>query len=361
MKKLISIFALLIILTPFITDTAYSQDSNCVVIEEATGTWCGYCPCGHQILQTIEASYPNIMILSYHGPVNYGNPVDPFAPYSTSMISLFGFNSFPTAVIGRTSGIVSRSAWLAYVSMQYTQTPGVRIEIINRNYNPTTRTVSGTAKVTALTALSGSYNISQIFTEDHLVSPQNIYAACGTAGIQNDYVHNDVVKGVINGATGTLLFSDCTAGQVFTYPFTYVIPTGASETNSFINTFVFKNTSPYSSAAAVQNAKKVNVLDFVTGINPIGKVVSDYKLGQNYPNPFNPTTNVKFSVPKNTWASFKIYDMLGKEVATYLDHYYLEAGEYNVEIDASHLPSGIYFYKLTTKDFTDVKKMTLLK
>jgi hypothetical protein len=66
-------------------------------------------------------------------------------------------------------------------------------------------------------------------------------------------------------------------------------------------------------------------------------------------------------VPKNTWASFKIYDMLGKEVATYLDHYYLEAGEYNVEIDASHMPSGVYFYKLTTKDFTDVKKMTLLK
>ncbi len=361
MKKFITLFALTLLFTAFTSQYSFSQDTNCVVIEEATGTWCGYCPCGHQVLQTIEANFPNVVILSYHGPVNYGTPVDPWAPYATSMISLFGFNSFPTAVIGRTSGIVSRSAWLSYVSMQATQSPGVRVEIIDKTYNSTTRTVTGTVKVTALTALTGSYNVSLIFTEDHLISPQNIYSGCGTPGIQSDYLHNDVVKGVINGATGAALFSNCTQGQVFTYPFTYVIPSGSVEVNSYINAFVFLNSTPIATTGAIQNAKKVKVSDFATGISPVGTVVTDYSLGQNYPNPFNPTTHIKFSVPKSTWATFKIYDMLGKEVASYLDHYYIEAGEYNVEVNASSLPSGIYFYKLSTKDFTDVKKMTVLK
>lgn len=358
MKKLISIFALLIILTPFITDLAYSQDSSSVLLEEATGTWCGWCPCGHQIVETIHNSYPRTVFLLYHG----GSSSDPWVSYSSGMNSLFGFSSYPSGVINRVSGIVGRGSWLAYVSMLSAQAPGVRIEIQNNSYDTATRTVSCNVKITTLTALSGNYNISFVLTEDRIVYPQMVYSGCGgNDGYQNDYVHNYVVKGVINGTTGTQVFSDCTSGQEFIVPFTYTVPASVNVTNASINMFVFKNTSPYSSAAAVQNAKKVKVLDFTIGIYPLGTIVSDYKLGQNYPNPFNPTTNVKFSVPKNTWASFKIYDMLGKEVATYLDHYYLEAGEYNVEIDASHLPSGVYFYKLTTKDFTDVKKMTLLK
>jgi hypothetical protein len=84
------------------------------------------------------------------------------------------------------------------------------------------------------------------------------------------------------------------------------------------------------------------------------------ELSQNYPNPFNPTTNFRFSIPKNTNVSLKIYDALGKEVQNYFEGF-MDAGTYNVTFDGSKLSSGIYFYKLQTKDFSDIKKMMIIK
>jgi hypothetical protein len=358
MKKFITLFALTLLITAFTSQYSFSQDTNSVVLEEATGTWCGWCPCGHQVVETIKANFPKTIFLLYHG----GSSSDPWISYSSGIISLFGFTSYPSAVVGRISGIVSRNAWLSYVSMLSTYAPGVRIEVLDRTYNTATRTVSGNVKVTTLSALSGNYNISFVLTEDRIVYPQMVYSGCGGHdAYQNDYVHNYVVKGVINGTLGQQIFSDAESGQVFTLPFSYSVPTTVAEANASINIFVFKNTTPIGSAATIQNGFKLGISDFSSGIAPVGTIVTDFSLGQNYPNPFNPTTHIKFSVPKNTWATFKIYDMLGKEVASYLDHYYIEAGEYNVEVNASSLPSGIYFYKLSTKDFTDVKKMTVLK
>jgi hypothetical protein len=83
-------------------------------------------------------------------------------------------------------------------------------------------------------------------------------------------------------------------------------------------------------------------------------------LSQNYPNPFNPSTNFTFSVPKSGEVSLKFYDMLGNEVATYVDGY-LNAGSYSVEFDGSSLSSGVYFYKLQAGDFSATKKMVLSK
>jgi hypothetical protein len=86
----------------------------------------------------------------------------------------------------------------------------------------------------------------------------------------------------------------------------------------------------------------------------------EYSLGQNYPNPFNPSTTIEYSIPKNSVVSLKIYDMLGKEVATLTDRYQ-EAGTYIVNWNASHLSSGVYFYKLSAGSFIETKKMILSK
>lgn len=99
----------------------------------------------------------------------------------------------------------------------------------------------------------------------------------------------------------------------------------------------------------------------VTGIS--GKEIgipNSYKLEQNYPNPFNPTTNIQFSIPKSGYVEIKIYDMLGKEITTLVSDPYL-AGTYIVSFNASSLPSGIYFYRISVNDFTDTKKLILLK
>jgi len=90
------------------------------------------------------------------------------------------------------------------------------------------------------------------------------------------------------------------------------------------------------------------------------EVPLNYKLGQNYPNPFNPITNLEFGIPKLGFVSLKIYDMLGKEVVT-LVNANLSPGTYKYDFDASGLTSGNYFYKLETKDFSETKRMVLLK
>ena len=86
----------------------------------------------------------------------------------------------------------------------------------------------------------------------------------------------------------------------------------------------------------------------------------DYKLYQNYPNPFNPTTNVRFDIRESSQTKLIVYNILGKEIATLVNEK-LNAGSYEVSWDGAGYPSGIYFYKLVTDEFSDVKKMVLVK
>ncbi|MBS1515195.1 MAG: T9SS type A sorting domain-containing protein, partial [Bacteroidetes bacterium] len=91
-----------------------------------------------------------------------------------------------------------------------------------------------------------------------------------------------------------------------------------------------------------------------TGVTPITTVADNYSLSQNYPNPFNPSTNIKFAIPQSGFVTLKIYNMLGKEVATLVSSN-LSAGSYNYDFNASNLASGIYFYKLEAGNFSEVK------
>jgi photosystem II stability/assembly factor-like uncharacterized protein len=89
-------------------------------------------------------------------------------------------------------------------------------------------------------------------------------------------------------------------------------------------------------------------------------VKKDYRLEQNYPNPFNPTTNISFSLPKESHVSLKVYDPLGREVAE-LVYSEKQAGSHIAEFDASNYASGVYYYRLEVDDYTQTKKMILLR
>ena len=87
---------------------------------------------------------------------------------------------------------------------------------------------------------------------------------------------------------------------------------------------------------------------------------TDLVLSQNYPNPFNPTTLIEYSLPKNSQVSLKIYDIIGREVAT-LKNEFQNAGKHSVTFNGSDLASGIYFYVLTADNLIASKKMSILK
>ncbi len=87
---------------------------------------------------------------------------------------------------------------------------------------------------------------------------------------------------------------------------------------------------------------------------------SQYSLSQNYPNPFNPTTKINFSLPEKSSVRIVLYNSIGEEVSEILNSEY-EPGVYNVDLNASALSSGVYFYRIQTPNFSSVKKMILLR
>lgn len=108
-------------------------------------------------------------------------------------------------------------------------------------------------------------------------------------------------------------------------------------------------------------AKRFTLAGGVIKVEQISTVVPDkYSLSQNYPNPFNPSTTINYSLPKSDVVSLKIFDMLGREVMTLVNQFQT-SGTYKVTFNASDLTSGIYFYKLTSNQFSDVKRMVLVK
>ncbi len=88
--------------------------------------------------------------------------------------------------------------------------------------------------------------------------------------------------------------------------------------------------------------------------------INNFTLQQNYPNPFNPTTNIRYQIKELSHVTLKVYDVLGKEV-NQLVNTVESSGIYEVTFNAANLPSGIYFYKITAGNFSDTKKMFLVK
>ncbi|MCH8035115.1 MAG: T9SS type A sorting domain-containing protein [Bacteroidetes bacterium] len=108
------------------------------------------------------------------------------------------------------------------------------------------------------------------------------------------------------------------------------------------------------------NAISVYNEDGITSVVEELQLPNAFKLQQNYPNPFNPTTTINYQIPKISFVTLKVYDVLGKEVVALVNEE-KPSGNYVVEFDANRLPSGIYFYRLQAGSFVETKKMVLMK
>ena len=92
----------------------------------------------------------------------------------------------------------------------------------------------------------------------------------------------------------------------------------------------------------------------------IAALPDKFILNQNYPNPFNPSTTINFSIPISAFVALKVYDILGREVATLVNEE-KSSGSYEVVFNASNLSSGIYFYRLQASDYVQTRKLVLIK
>ncbi len=99
---------------------------------------------------------------------------------------------------------------------------------------------------------------------------------------------------------------------------------------------------------------------FVVTVNEEPFISTEVQIHQNYPNPFNPSTTIRFSIPGSAEVSLKIFNLLGEEVTT-LASGHREAGTHSIQWDATGQPSGVYFYRLSTNDFVQTRKLVLLR
>ena len=90
------------------------------------------------------------------------------------------------------------------------------------------------------------------------------------------------------------------------------------------------------------------------------RLTNNFSLSQNYPNPFNPSTIINYSIPKSSFVSIKVYNVLGKEVATLVNEQ-KSAANYSVQFNGSDLSSGVYFYRMEVGGFVETKKLILMK
>jgi hypothetical protein len=357
---------LFLLITAFVlclrTSTTQSEPRK-VLMEFATGVWCGYCPCGDSIIaHFILTQHPQTIVLAYHGPAN--SSTEPMSFFrGNDIIAITGYAGYPLAIFDRQSGqpMDYDYSWPDTCNVRYIRTPTspVNVSFVSKDYNTTTRILTATVNATAQQNLNGIYRINFVITEDNIVYPQNYYAYCGIAGYHNDFIHNWVVRDMINGARGDTLSSGTwNQNQTITKTITDTLTSTWVPSNCKLIFFVYKDNGTIITSEVQQSISQL--VTSPLGVSKNFEIPEKFSLSQNYPNPFNPTTNIHYSIPKAGNITLKIYDAIGNEVSTVVNGY-SNTGVFNAEIDASSWASGIYFYTLKTSEFQQTKKMVLIK
>ena len=208
----------------------------------------------------------------------------------------------------------------------------------------------------------GNFNDGKIFSVDTSTGVFSLIAdlpgSLGFIEIVNDEIYstgfqtNKIYKTSLNGDTMTVAGTGA-AGQLNgpALSSTFSSPNGIVRSVTGDTLYV----SDYA-------ARSLRMLTGITiGIINVSTIAPEkYSLKQNYPNPFNPVTNIKFEVAKSGLVTLKVFDISGREAALLVNEE-MNAGTYNFDFNASHLSSGIYFYQLTAANYTDTKKMILIK
>lgn len=209
-----------------------------------------------------------------------------------------------------------------------------------------------------------------------LISAKKLISYPNLQLVNNQYQLNKIFinSGGVNSSTiklnykvGSASFQQASMNYDGTLKYNYLLP---SATNGTVIEFYFEynNTTGTALREPASTNYKISygdlVVNNITDVKDVTEIPAEYKLMQNYPNPFNPATTIQFSVPLETSSlqlvSLKIYDVLGREVATLVNEY-KSSGNYQIKFDGSTLVSGVYFYRLQAGSFSETKKMLLVK
>lgn len=345
MRKIYAV-VLLMLVTFGINSQTYVRK---VLFEEATNASCVPCANNNPFLKAyIEAKGDSIIALKYHAsfpgfdPMYQHNPTQNVERYS----GYYGMNAMPWLNV---DGIVN-DVWPftqvnfdnAFYGRIGVPSPLLVTVVDQRLSADSIRTFITVNKPTGLPA--GNYKLRVMAIEKKI-----IYSSA--PGSNGETVFEHVFRSAYPNTSGTTI--NISIG-LESFSFDYKIHADWKDTSIYTVAFVQNDNNK-----EVLNVGKGNTT--MTGVNQVNsEVPSSYKLSQNFPNPFNPVTNINFSIPKNSFVTLKVYDMLGREISSLVSEQ-MQAGTYKVDWNAVNASSGIYFYTITAGDFKETKKMMLVK
>lgn len=327
--------------------SVYNSGTASISLKNSTGDSIVYNSKDSSLIVGIAGAVPNIPLTGTpHPPIGYDLPVD---GYSISMSdfadSLTYFSVFENGRIiyfGRTDATNSQSDYLSFDTGLGTR---------NRDSSPKRTNFGSIIAEPTLQKQIDVLNCTMVQGDSMRFASWNIDGfQLVNAGTQKDY---DIDLRNVS-ASGSLRF-------------THVHIILDSNSTHFISP-QWDSLNTTSLKILIDNGNDGTIDDSIFVDNQItsvhdrvnGNVPKVFALYQNYPNPFNPVTTISFDLPNQSYVTLKVYDVLGQEVATLVDGM-RQAGRYNVPMNATEQPSGVYFYRLTAGSFSDVKKMVILK
>ena len=352
MKNGKSAFAVIVLILFAMAITSQAAE-RLVLLDNQTNTSWGGCYSADLVLDQLVISYPDdFVVVTYHAW--WPSPGDPFyvynIPENSARINYYpphpdGYRYTPYAFVDGVYRGYTYNSWGSWIqSRRSIESP--LVITLGGSFNSNTRdgvldiTIYAESEIT----LSGLH-VRIALCEDSLY----YQASNGTLW------HNYTMRDMIPSATGEVL--NISQGETVELSQEFSAPDPLDLDFCYLVVWVQADQSDYE----VLQAAKIGLGDFQTSIDDelVGRPIS-LQLNQNYPNPFNAHTTINYALPKPSYVTIEVFDLLGRKVETLVDERQ-HAGYHQATWNADDFSSGVYFYKLQAGDYSESKRMVLLK
>jgi hypothetical protein len=337
--------------------------SRRVVVEEGTGTWCGWCPRGAVALEYMEDNHAETFIgIAVH---NGNNDPMVVSEYDSGL----GFQGFPSSHVDRTVlGTNPESSILESIHNQRLQdiTP---VELDQEiTYDANTRQITATVNTTFAATTSGDFRVSLVITEDGVTGTTsgynqvNYYAGGGNGpmgGYENlpdpvpaaDMVYDHVARALLGGFNGVAgsIPADVTANNTYDYTFEYTLPANMDPSNINIVALILDNDN-----GQILNGHKVHLSD--VAVNTVEEVAPNFAINV-FPNPLIESTSIELELDQAYDVNLVVTNSLGQKVAQ--RNYGQLSGKTLLPFNRGNLQAGIYYLNITIGTESITKRIVI--
>ena len=350
-------FIILIILGSLLASTGMAQNPKRLLVDDLTSTWCGHCVCMDSMLhKVILPQYPGTIILAYHGMNSAYFRTKPY-----SLVPPLAFGEAPCAIPDRRSPTLHVQEMHDSIVAMYARIPeaSVKIDLLNRIWNPATRTVSFTVSATAIdTNMTGLFRINVMIIESNLISLQWISEECGPNKEDTAYNHMNVVRDVFYPWQGDSLIGPVwpqnqTIERNYNMILDSVVVPGNCEFVVYVDKMGPKPDSLY--LCPIQQANKQPVTGTLGQDDQPGPATAILTV---YPNPARNQINIHLRIKDEASSKIMIFNASGEKVKQIAPQH-LKQGTYNLELSTAGLPPGNYTIVLYNGDSKVSKKIII--